>query len=71
MCAAAAEAVVHAIWRVTVNMYVSLSNTLREAAKVVDRSDATCRNTLLSWMSSQARMVQMRWMKTERLCNSL
>ena len=40
---------------------------LREAARVVDRSDATCRSILLSWMSSQARMVQMRWMKTDRL----
>ena len=63
----AAEAVVHAIWRVTVNMCIALSDMLREAARVVDRSDATCRSILLSWMSSQARMVQMRWIKTDRL----
>ncbi len=67
MCMAAAEAVLPAVWRVTVNMCIALSNVLREAARVVDRPDATCRNTLLSWMFSQAKMVQMRWMKTERL----
>ncbi len=48
-------------------MYISLSGMLREAARVIDRFDATCRNTLLSWMCSQAKMVQMRWMKTDRL----
>jgi hypothetical protein len=67
MCVAAAEAVEYTNLCVTVNMYIALSSMMREAARVVDTCDATCRNTLLSWMSSQAKMVQMRWLKTDRL----